>query len=145
MDDLVQWLTAQLDADERIARAACWCDDAATWCAAESEYGTPSRPGGPRWYIEDSMEDGVITTVDPQASADEGVARHIAAHDPARVLREIEAKRKLLRRALTGIGCGQDHPGMDVHHDGGHRDEGTLRLLASVYDDRPGYQEAWRP
>ncbi|MER7801223.1 DUF6221 family protein [Streptomyces parvulus] len=134
MDDLVVWLRAQLDEDERIARAAMWCEDAAAWRAAASEYGTPTRPDGPRWYIEDSLEDGVIRTVDPQASDDEGVARHIAEHDPARVLREIDAKRQIVDR----------YAWLREHGDTG----GTvwvLPLLALPYADRPGYRDEWRP
>ncbi|MFJ6566246.1 DUF6221 family protein [Streptomyces sp. NPDC091292] len=131
MDDLVDWLRAQLDEDKRIAQAATWCDDAATWRAAVSEYGTPARPGGPRWYVEDSMEDGVVTTVDPQASADEGVALHIAEHDPARVLREIDAKRRVLNT---------------LHEEGGDRMFADIfHLLALPYADRPGYRQEWAP
>jgi hypothetical protein len=135
MDELVEWLRAQLDEDGRILRAASWCDDADSWRAAVSQYGTPSRPDGPRWYVEDSLEDGVITTVDPQASGDEGVARHIAEWDPARVLREIDAK----RRALGRINSHAAVMGRDEVHDD------LLRLLALPYADRPGYREEWKP
>lgn len=96
--DLVVWLGQQLDTDERTARAATWCDDAASWHTAPSPYG--ARSGSERWYVEDAMENGVIAHVDPVASDDEGVARHIAEWDPARVLREIEAKRQLLADLL---------------------------------------------
>lgn len=34
MGELVVWLRAQLDEDERIAWAASWCEDAVTWHAA---------------------------------------------------------------------------------------------------------------
>jgi hypothetical protein len=66
--------------------------------------------------------------------------RHIARHDPARVLREIEAKRDLLRFA----------EGIHDHHETfttgvASRLEDTLRLFAAAYADRPGYQETWRP
>ena len=66
MDDLVQWLRAQLDEDERIARAA------------------------------DAQLSNVFTRIgmfDPEMAADE---RHIMEHRPARVLREIDAKRRII-------------------------------------------------
>lgn len=94
-DEWVERLNAQLDEDERVAKASTWHEDAGTWKAEPSPYGAGSSPG-PRWYIEDSMEDGVISHVDPQASDAEGVARHIALHDPARVLREVHALHRLI-------------------------------------------------
>jgi hypothetical protein len=83
---------------------------------------------------------------------------HIAAHDPARVLREIDAKRGLLKLLLseghaalrpggsTEIYCGADYGAGDPCECG--RDERMsqcLRLLALPYSDRPGYREEWRP
>jgi len=66
--------------------------------------------------------------------------RHIAAHDPARVLRDIDAKRDLLRFA----------EGVHDHHETftagvAARLEETLRLFALAYADRPGYREEWAP
>lgn len=160
--DLVQWLRAQLDEDERIARAASWTDDANAWHAEPTPFG--ARDGGQRWYVEDAMDDGVVSHVDPAASDDEGVARHIAEHDPARVLREIAAKRQIVAAYIPpgtsphpGQPCinyeGQDPTDYDrsdgcslhieasktaLHHDY------VLRLLALPYSDRPGYREEWR-
>jgi hypothetical protein len=133
MDDLVQWLSAQLDEDERIARRA----------------GDSFRQIG---------ETGVIVATEGDraeecASANwAGVAEHIVTHDPARVLREIDAKRKLVNlhrpiRApqpdgITNLDCstcgGEDKlsPSWPCP---------TLRLLALPYADREGYQEGWRP
>ncbi|MFF6966270.1 DUF6221 family protein [Streptomyces anthocyanicus] len=131
-DDLSQWLRAQLDDDERTARAASWTDDANAWHAEPSPYG--ARGNAQRWYVEDAMDDGVVSHVDPRASDDEGVARHIARHDPARVLREIDAKRQIVDR----------YAWLREHGDTG----GTawvLPLLALPFADRPGYRDEWRP
>jgi hypothetical protein len=148
MDELVRWLGQQLDEDERIARAASWTDDANAWHAEPSPYG--ARDNGQRWYVEDAMDDGVVSHVDPRASDDEGVARHIAEHDPARVLREIDAKRRLLARYV-------EHERLDretFDAEGQHARSlvslraaylDAVRELATVYTDRPGYRDDWRP
>jgi hypothetical protein len=157
----VQWLRAQLDEDERIARTASWADDANAWHAKSSPF--DARGAGQRWYVEDSMEDGVVSHVDPRASDDEGVARHIARHDPAHVLRDIDANRQVLAgydkavQAVEDLSAVRDRlhaRGQDVFmteldlESAIHRRDalgGVLRLLALPYADWPGYREEWRP
>lgn len=116
MDDLVQWLCAQLDEDERIARAATpgpwklarqrgveWVSSAEYWAVADCSDADPAREN----------------------------AEHVAAWDPERVLREIDAKRRILDT---------------LHEEGGDRMFADIfRLLALPYADRPGYREEWRP
>ncbi|MEV8398832.1 DUF6221 family protein [Streptomyces niveus] len=51
---------------------------------------------------------------------------------PARVLREVEVK----RRMIDDTWGGPDHEDMWSHH---------VRLLALPYADHPDFQEAWRP
>jgi hypothetical protein len=137
-DDLVQFLRDRLDEDEQAAQAATWHEDAGTWTAGLSEY-------EPRWYIEDSMDDGVISRVDPQASQDEGVARHIARHDPARVLREVEAKRRLLDTYLADA-AGADEQINDEWRAGSTLAADLLCIMALAYSGHPGYRrEDWRP
>lgn len=112
MDELVVWLRAQLDEDERIARAATQGE----WVWSR-EFVTP-----PGYHHR---------TVGPLEPGD---AAYIAAWDPARVLREIEAKRRIVDR----------YAWLREHGDTG----GTawvLPLLALPYADRPGYREEWRP
>jgi hypothetical protein len=66
---------------------------------------------------------------------DSGVSRHIARHDPARVLREVEAKRVLLRKYLAA----------EVDDDPGTIDVPSLVLLAlaAVWSDHPEYDPSW--
>jgi hypothetical protein len=115
MDDLVRWLGDQLDEDERIARRA----------------GDSFRQIG---------ETGVIVATDGDraeecASANwAGVAEHIVQHDPARVLREIGAKRQIVER----------YAWLREHGDTGGT-SWVLPLLALPYADRPGYRDEWRP
>ncbi len=139
MSDLVLWLRAQLDEDQRIAEAA--------------------EPGP--WRV-DGYKVYASHPVDKVVSSSES-ANHIAGHDPNRVLREIDAKRALLAEYITTI----EHMGkiaetlsrlrgkdqnplvseMEWSSAIHKRDalHGVLRLLALPYTDRPGYREEWRP
>ncbi|MDX3247174.1 DUF6221 family protein [Streptomyces sp. ME18-1-4] len=123
--DLVVWLRAQLDEDERIARRA----------------GDTFRQIG---------ETGVIVATEGDraeecASANwAGVAEHVVRHDPARVLREIDAKRRLLTELLPDL----EHADRLIEGEWGSGDDlatRALRLLALPYADQPGYLESWRP
>ncbi len=116
MDDLVQFLRARLDEDERTARRA----------------GDSFRQIG---------ETGVIVATEGDraeecASANwAGVAEHIARHDPARVLAEVEAKRRVIGRMVNhATVMGAD----EVHGD-------VLRSLALPFADHPDYRAEWRP
>ncbi|MFB7162349.1 DUF6221 family protein [Streptomyces sp. NPDC056242] len=135
MDDLVQWLGEQLDEDARVARRA----------------GDSFRQIG---------ETGVIVATDGDraeecASANwAGIAEHIVKHDPARVLREIDAKRQLLRKVFeyeamidSEWGCSHDADAIrtGLCSETQPNDVEALRLLALPYADRPGYREEWRP
>lgn len=123
MDELVRWLNTCLDEDERIARAAAGLQ-------ADPENG---------WGISDRA----ITPHIGVVHEDEARA-HIVEHNPARVLREIDAKRQLLAihrpyvpepdQACLGCAGGIMFTSCPV-----------VRLLALPYADREGYQEAWRP
>ncbi|WP_069744762.1 DUF6221 family protein, partial [Streptomyces sp. EN23] len=88
MDGLVRWLSVQLDEDERIAKAAPpgpWSMDGAGSVAdADGGRVIPSVGGA---------LDGRVTRW-PEGT----VIDHVLGHDPARVLREIEAKRAIVAR-----------------------------------------------
>ncbi|MFF8910178.1 DUF6221 family protein [Streptomyces olivaceoviridis] len=138
MDDLVQWLRAQLDEDERIARAAT----PGPWEQDEPERCDFLRSG-----------DGYVVDCGGSRAPREN-AQHVARHDPARVLREIDAKRQLLDEHKPDRPKGR--PNMERHcltcttaqaWDETAREANclTLQLLALPYEDRPGYREGWRP
>jgi hypothetical protein len=128
MDDLVRWLGEQLDEDERIARAVE--DRSAPWdgqWVADGDSAARTYNGHVLFY-------GHNYRLKP------GLVAHVVAHDPARVLREIEAKRDLLRLAERA------HDYHETFVSGfASALEGTLRLFALAYADRPGYREEWRP
>ena len=149
MEDLARWLGEQLDEDERIARAATERQPYDEWDAVgDDREGDVARK---HWSV-------VKIARMEQIPAARDLAVHIASHDPVRVLREIDAKRHLLKALLseghaalrpggsTEIYCGADYEAGDPCDCG--RDERVasyLRLLAAVYQDRPGYKESWRP
>ncbi|MEU3683745.1 DUF6221 family protein [Streptomyces sp. NPDC030592] len=139
MDDLVQWLRAQLDDDERTARAATGEE----WDAI-----APSQP----YVIFDvaaHKANKTLETVGRVAAVERAEDRaHIARHDPARVLREIDAKRQLFAIHRSEPNPDWDRPGVDGRSCTCCITQypcPTLRLLALPYADRPGYREEWRP
>ena len=77
------------------------------------EFPTMSVGPLPQFAIANVQE--VLTTV----------AGHIARHDPARVLAECDAKRRIVERR-------------------NHLDGPTLRALAAVYADHPDWREEWK-
>lgn len=121
MDDLLQFLRDQLDQDERTARAA-----------------TP----GP-WAVEGaSVYVGHPTNeiVDYSESAE-----HIARHDPARVLAEVDAKRRVLDRYENQAALAASHVGGILTKHLVEELRAVVQLLALPYASRPGYPEKWRP
>jgi hypothetical protein len=158
MDDLVSWLRAQLDDDERVARAAH--DPEYPWVIEQPE------PGSPSWYHPQLLGKNLISSSDPATlTPDEG--EHIARWDPTRVLAEIDAKRRILElhapqpSHYVGARFIWDEPGaLQCSHcaDLCHSRSGlacdtpdapypcpTVSLLALSLADRAGYREEWRP
>lgn len=137
--DIAAFLTARLDEDERGAHAACGFHDFKPYRAAKS------LPYNWRAYVNPGAEvvhgSGELAAT---ARAPE-VAAHIARHDPARVLREVAAKRRVLARhhddgdGCYGCGFGSDEERMvkDVN------DCPELRDMASIYTDHPDHDPAW--
>lgn len=90
----------------------------------------PRRPDGwsedygQEFVVVVGVRDGVPDCV--VRSTDE--SRHIARHDPARVLRDIAAKRKALAWYL-----GDDENVMWP----------TIQMIAAIWSDHPDYQQEW--
>ncbi|MEU2924226.1 DUF6221 family protein [Streptomyces sp. NPDC007251] len=155
--DLVQWLLAQLDEDEQIARAAGGRSEQA-WAAdlsGKDPAGLPSWPVVVR-YVTDGRLRGAVANLPVTNERSEDRMVHIATHDPARVLREIGGKRRLIARGGPFCTSDCDEPGnepMDPdtnwttpleHHLDCAAYE-AAKLMALPYADRPDYDEAWRP
>lgn len=129
MDDLIAFVTARLDEDEAAAR--------------ESYY------EGQRWITE---EEGVYRWPDDELvhSADRKAdARHIARHDPARVLREIAAKRVVLEwyaESVEASALFREKLGTGTHMAVAAESYlNVMRADAAVHSDHPRYRAEWAP
>lgn len=162
--DLVMWLRAQLDDDERWARAANQpypYSPGATvpetgvhwqWVAGEDWEPTTPDPVVDEFVAEPGYSCNLATVETwpsglsgsdhqmPRTYAnqivemDASAAGHIARWDPARVLAEVDAKRRILDWAIVW----RDRDCAPWNAD-------CIRLLALPFADRPGYREEWRP
>lgn len=176
MDDLVTWLRAQLDQDElwALAASAPYHGDGPTvpgglhWTWAVGENWDPvdvdptvSYVGEPNDTISVSLVtreefpldwsprglNGKVLGAEEMRTGDGG---HIVRWDPARVLAEVDAKRRILDLAddISGLDMS-----VDLDRRVGTRDmvaepyagEVLIKLLALPYAGRDGYREDWRP
>ncbi|HUR74434.1 MAG TPA: DUF6221 family protein [Sporichthya sp.] len=137
MDDLIAFLKARLDEDEHVARAVAWTDRAACWRVA---------PTGVVSGLGIVVERDVYMITGQRHDKLE----HIARHDPARVLREVEAKRRIVESYVTAQAKVDRLVGEDETVVAGRAwREGALlevlRTLALPYDDHDDYREEWKP
>lgn len=129
-DDLVQFIRDRLDEDEQVARLA----------------------PGPSWERRDiRSDDGTfvfeeyVAVGDPDRSTvvlsdvDAEVLPFVLRHAPARVLADIEAKRRLANDMADVVGGDYIDDGEPVLA------EWVLLLLALPFADHPDYRKEWRP
>lgn len=129
MTSLVEFLTARLNDDEKVATAA--------FISHESDTAS--------WFVRDTevfAENPVHPT--PVAKSWPGEVAHIARHDPARVLREVKAKRRILddyEITLSALPHSDDPRG--TTHAAADAFWAACSALADVYSDHPDYREKW--
>lgn len=72
-------------------------------------------------------------------------ARHIARHDPARVLREVAAKRAIMKRYVRATEVPPSVAGYIRGQDSGYAEAclDALRDLATAWADHPDYRTEW--
>lgn len=148
MDDLLAFLRARVDDDERLARTAA--EGISVWHDGSV---------GETWATDRGLVFGAKVALWDCEGADslcmpEATAAHVARHDPARVLADVVAKRKIIDGIQMCRPCGEGR--RCVQHDSSAGsptitrpahpvDEQLVRLLALPYADNPGYREEWRP
>lgn len=163
--DIVEFLTARLDDDQAAADSADTADPSPWTAATSNDCGTNERA---------RHGNGIVTAADGTALWDcEGSftlcmtapsAEHVARHDPARVLREVAAKRAIveayqhaawnhaeardaaardLRSAPAGfVGRAANRYGAAMRY--ADALELAVLRLAAVYADHADFDEAWR-
>lgn len=136
MDELIAFARARLDEDEAAAKAAGGSTPQGIWAQVDPE----RRPG----RIE--CDSGYVVTYD-EGSPDEGQAPHIARHDPARVLREVEAKRAILAWWLSDENEPESALSPSLREEYRKAQPGYMLILAlaAVWSDHPGYRQEWKP
>ena len=132
---LEEFLAARLSDDEATAKRA------ASVAGPDWQYGLFLPDDGPATTMLLSDQD--VPLADMLHRDDEEIAPFLIAHDPARVLREVKAKRKILAAHEKSDGgyCELCYYG----YGGGSWPCPTVRALAAVYGDHPDYDKAWRP
>lgn len=143
MVELVEWLRAQLDKDERDAKARRGIFPS----PGVSDDGSVTlhvRPGGNMtitWYRHPAEGWDDMAKLQSWADTEHGWTQE-------RVLREIDAKRRtvaLCEPPLVDATGPQDTKRHFVPGEGPPWGLDVLKLLALPYADRPGYREEWRP
>ena len=140
--DLAKFLEARIAEDRLLALTSCAGSNDREW-TAEPEGMFEGR-------ILDSRGE---TVVYDEGSPTHAQAMHIARHDPARVLREAGAKRKILAYHAPEFTDYRDGDGIERGtyectecDPGGSPDNWpcrTMRALAAVYADHKDYQQEW--
>jgi Family of unknown function (DUF6221) len=140
VSDLVEFLRARLDEDEAVAQAA-------VIPAHDAPNAYKPHPPLSRWRYSDGGEVEIDyddpgpypepwrVTQDSEglspAICYETHGHHIARYDPARILAEVDAKRRIIEHHRPDDICDEACT--------------TLRLLALPYADDPDYRDEWKP
>lgn len=161
MSSIVEFLRARLDEDEATAKAARGDD-------GRLGHGFEVREDWGRWALlrrygslDVVDEDGNQVTFDQEGLSDSvaspAIGEHIARHDPARVLREVQAKRRIVdaceecRSSVMAYRSPRWRDAMNEQDKHEWRKaearyrvaEDACRALASVYADHPDFDPEW--
>lgn len=156
MSELVEFLKARVAEDEEVARAAIQEDrPGSNWRWESSEDDSPFGDGRP---ISDEVQVSLRTVenfstgiagdlpafvVGYAEEVDDGGGRHIARHDPARVLREITAKRRIIEDYQVARSALDQTDSRGSLRAGSNAFFVACLALASVYSDHPDFSERW--
>lgn len=151
MSDLVEFLTARLDEEELLAHRAAAFRDA---------FDDEDSDNGVDWISDNTMvyttgQVFLVNAIPPEKFGrphPEEMLQHIARWDPARVLAEVEAKRKIIEEHLpvSAFGFADCRSCRDLLGPGQMAASAnswpcrTVTLLAQPYADHPDFDPAWR-
>ncbi|WP_329139322.1 DUF6221 family protein [Streptomyces sp. NBC_01476] len=128
MDDLVVFLRARLDEEDRLA-AACVTADG-SWQARDGD---------------------LVTDDGTRFSLGEALAGHVARHDPAQTIRGVAARRSLLvlresiQLRMDQAAAGDDGAAYSLARAELRVVHFALRLDAATYSAHPDYRRGWAP
>jgi len=134
-DSLTEFLSARIDEDARIAQ------------------GIPdhSEPWDGRWMADGDRAlrtyNGWVLATSGASEFTPGLTAHIARHDPARVLREVAAKRRLIERYERAVAVPESVSSFVRGQDSGYREAclDAIQDATTVYSDHPDYRQEWAP
>lgn len=148
MIDLPEFLLARIAEDEAAARWGVSPKVFAGWTPTEThKHDDAADVPTPDYGSDDedamATRNPVVMEVEPDRNLRDPRwlperVEHVRRHDPARVLAECEAKRRIVGLHPEILGgcqeCANEHFPCR-----------TLRVLATVYADHPDYRDGWRP
>lgn len=165
MMGIIEFLNARLREDEATARAAVdptrpgthwhWVTNATDTpvVAGDLAEAQQHQPVSLRTVEESLTVVGALPAVVLHGEeVHPGAGDHIARHDPARVIREVRAKRALLTHhrpvSVDGLHpwcriCVHTDPEVGTHHEPWPCP--TVRVFAAPYADHPDYAPEWAP
>lgn len=146
MNDILAFIRAQLDTDEELAHSAAGANPGAAarhWSAEQVDRQSPTNGIWRKcWAIVPKRVKGIVLAEVPTDILPR-VVKHIEAHDPARVLRQVQAHRAILDDLAAVIRDDEGLTDFGEGHAGLHVARRTLRALVSIYSDRDGYRTEW--
>lgn len=132
--DMVTWLKACLDEDQRVAEEMALLD--------ESPWRADPSSDGHTWQVVDAVGDAVIHS-DDDCCISRDIAHWVASHDPTRVLADITAKRETLRHHFAGPSKKKSNPFVECQWCGFSFPCFDVQNLAQTFAGRPGWSEKW--
>lgn len=139
---LTEFLLARIDEDEAVARAAIRPEPETRklWDGREvTEVDEGVWEAGPPDSYDECRIEGTFMTIYDEGGHTGEQARHIARHDPARVLAECEAKRKIIAGLSAAAAVGP----MDEWNRADDSLLATIHVLAAVYANHPDFRDEW--
>lgn len=142
--EFLEFLRKRLAEDEDAATRAASAAGDAVWEGSDQSETVNGKRGG---YIATGPWDSGLYEI----------STHLARHDPARVLREVEAKRRLIKGYETSVVAVRASAERAAQGDDSAINEGrylivrrdnlawAVKLAALPYADDPAFKEEWRP